>query len=471
MENRTIIQLFEWYLPEDGGHWRRTAEAAEYLASLGITDVWLPPAYKGHMGAQDVGYGVYDLYDLGEFDQKGGIPTKYGRREEYLAAIDALHSHGLRVLADIVLNHRMGADRLEEVRASVCDSADRRRKLVENKKIHAWTGFKFPARRQKYSAFKWNAEHFTAVDWNQKTGTSAIFKLLDRRWSEKVDTEYGNYDYLMGADVNFAHPEVRQELLRWGKWYFQTAKLDGVRLDAVKHISYAFFIWWLRSMRRDLCREFFAVGEYWHSDVNVLQAYLEHSLRCMSLFDVSLHFRMLRAAEAGADFDLRTIFDDTLVSREPEYAVTFVDNHDTQPGQALQSWIPEWFKPLAYALILLREGGTPCVFFGDLFGIPHDAIPPVRELPQLLRLRRDFATGEQTDYFDFANVIGWTREGGMAVVLSNGADGWKRMRLGTPGQIFVDALGNRDETVVIGPEGWADFPVNGGSVSVWIPKH
>lgn len=470
MDNRTLIQFFEWYLPADAGHWRRTAEGAGYLAELGITDVWLPPAYKGQAGIHDVGYGVYDLYDLGEFDAKDTVPTKYGTREEYLSAIDALHEKGLRVLADVVLNHRMGADHLEAVRATKCDSQDRRRRLVENKKILAWTGFRFPARRKKYSAFKWNAEHFTAVDWNQQTGTSAVYKLMGRRWSEKVDGEYGNYDYLMGADVNFANPEVREELLRWGKWYFETAGLDGVRLDAVKHISYAFFVWWLKSMRRDLGREFFAVGEYWHSDVQILQGYLENSCRTMSLFDVSLHFKFALAGEQGADFDLRTVFDDTLVSREPGFAVTFVDNHDTQPGQALQSWVSEWFKPLAYAMILLREQGTPCVFYGDLFGIPHDGIRPVRELEALLRLRRDYAHGAQKDYFDHGNVIGWTRSRGMAAVLSNGGDGWKRMKIGYPGEVFVDALGNRTEEILIDGDGWADFTVNGGSVSVWIPK-
>lgn len=470
MEKRTLIQFFEWYLPADGGHWRRTAEAAEYLARIGITDVWLPPAYKGQAGIHDVGYGVYDLYDLGEFEQKGSVPTKYGTKDEYLAAIDQLHAHGLRVIADVVLNHRMGADQTEVVRANKYASGNRLRRLVENKKIKAWTKFKFPARNRKYSAFKWNSEHFTAVDWNQATSTSAIYKLMGRRWSENVDKEYGNYDYLMGADVNFANPEVRQEILRWGKWYFETAKLDGVRLDAVKHISHIFFLWWLKSMRRDLAKEFFAVGEYWHSDVQVLEEYLENTMGTMSLFDVSLHFKFLRAGREGASFDLRTIFEDTLVSREPGLSVTFVDNHDTQPGQALESWIPGWFKPLAYALILLREEGTPCVFFGDLFGVPHDKIPAVRELEALLHLRRDKALGEQTDYFDHPNVIGWTRGSGMAVVLSNGDDGWKRMRIGYPGETFVDALGNRSEEIVIGPDGWADFTVNGGSVSVWVPK-
>lgn len=58
------------------------------------------------------------------------------------------------------------------------------------------------------------------------------------------------------------------------------------------------------------------------------------------------------------------IFDNTLVKEMPQLAVTFVDNHDTEPGQALFSWIQEWFKPLAYSLILLRKRRiTMCILW------------------------------------------------------------------------------------------------------------
>ncbi|MBE6950697.1 MAG: alpha-amylase [Ruminococcaceae bacterium] len=470
MKKRTILQNFEWYLPADAGHWHRTALQAERLAGLGFTDVWLPPAYKGNGGIEDVGYGVYDLYDLGEFDQKDTIPTKYGTREEYCRAIDTLHHFGLEVLADIVLNHRMGADYAEYVRSHVYDPSDRLRRLVENKRIKAWTGFKFPGRRQRYSNFKWNHRHFSGVDWNGLTQTNAVYKLAGHRWSKKVDTENANYDYLMGADVDFSVPEVREELEKWGKWYIDTAKIDGVRLDAVKHISYAFFPEWLAAMRAYTGREFFAVGEYWKDDLAALLGYLDNCGRCMSLFDVPLHRRFQLAAEAGASYDLRTILDDTLLSRNPEHTVTFVDNHDTQPGQALQSWVGECFKPLAYALILLRQAGTPCVFYGDLYGIPHDGIGPVGALEKLLLARKEYAHGEQVDYFDHPNVIAWSRGEAMAVVMSNGGDGWKTMHLGKPGQVFIDLLGNRTEEVTVRSDGWADFTVNAGSVSVWVPK-
>ena len=45
------------------------------------------------------------------------------------------------------------------------------------------------------------------------------------------------------------------------------------------------------------------------------------------------------------------------------------------------------------------------------------------------------------------------------------------MKLGVPGQVFIDALGNRDEEITVGENGWADFTVKAGSVSVWIPKN
>ena len=129
MENKTLLQAFEWYLPEDQQHWKRCAAMAESWAALGISGVWLPPAYKGTGGKSDVGYGVYDTYDLGEFDQKGTVATKYGTRAEYLEAVAALHQAGIEVMADIVLNHRLGADAQEEVLA-VQDAGDNRNQAV-----------------------------------------------------------------------------------------------------------------------------------------------------------------------------------------------------------------------------------------------------------------------------------------------------------------------------------------------------
>lgn len=164
------------------------------------------------------------------------------------------------------------------------------------------------------------------------------------------------------------NPAVLEELDRWGRWYLETVGMDGFRLDAVKHIDVSFFPRWLGRLRSESGRQLPAVGEYWHTDVNVLRAYLEKCGRVMRLFDVPLHFKFRVLSGANGTFDLRELFRNTLTGCEPEASVTFVDNHDTQPGQALESWVAGWCKPMAYACILLRQEGLPCVFYGDRSG-------------------------------------------------------------------------------------------------------
>lgn len=145
--NETIIQFFEWYLSPDGLFWNRIINEANYISNLGLTHIWLPPAYKGASGINDVGYGVYDLYDLGEFNQRESIKTKYGSKEEYINAINELHKNNLKVLADIVFNQKMGADETEIVIALEDNPQNRTQQISEPKEISAWTKFTFPRKK------------------------------------------------------------------------------------------------------------------------------------------------------------------------------------------------------------------------------------------------------------------------------------------------------------------------------------
>src|SRR5262245_58132046 len=69
---------------------------------------------------------------------------------------------------------------------------------------------------------------------------------------------------------------------------------------------------------------------------------------------------------------MRRLLAGTLVKMRPTQVVTFVDNHDSQPLQALESPVAPWFKPLAYAIILLRAEGYPCVFYPDYYGAEYE---------------------------------------------------------------------------------------------------
>ncbi len=239
-------------------------------------------------------------------------------------------------------------------------------------------------------------------------------------------------------------------------------------------------------MRENVDPELFVVAEYWHPDMAALGSYLELVDKQLMLFDVALHYNFHDASEQGADFDMRTIFDGSLVASMPDHAVTLVDNHDTQPLQSLEASVEPWFKPLAYALILLREQGVPCVFYPDLYGASyrdfgddsneHDIeMPVIDSLPKLIEARSRFAHGAQTDVFDDPTCIGFIRHGtaeqaGCVVVLSNGAAGEKSADLGADfaGKTFRDFLGHRDDEIIVGDDGKATFPVEAGSVSVWV---
>ena len=79
MENGVMMQYFEWNLPNDGMLWKRLKDDASHLHEIGISAVWIPPAYKGHEQA-DEGYGTYDLYDLGEFCRLYTSPSPRDQR-------------------------------------------------------------------------------------------------------------------------------------------------------------------------------------------------------------------------------------------------------------------------------------------------------------------------------------------------------------------------------------------------------
>lgn len=486
--NKTLLQSFHWYFPASGNLWNHLRDEAPYLAELGITHVWLPPAYKSAKGVDDPGYGVYDLYDLGEFDQKGSVRTKFGTRDEYLACIARLHEHGIAVLADIILNHRFGADENETVSLIKVQREDRRQKTSEKFQREVPLRFTFAGRQGKYSAFVWDHQCFSGLCLDDEIHL-IVNDYNCGDWQETLSKSKGNFDYLVGIDVDFRNPAVREELKRWGEWYVTTAELDGFRFDALKHMSCDFPVEWIQHLDSRFGHEFLVVGEYWQDDVDELLDYLHSCSFRMALFDVPLHFNLYRASRSMG-YDMREIFDRTLVQEQPELAVTFVDNHDTQPLQDLESHVEDWFKPLAYALILLREQGLPCVFRPVLYGAKYREkdqdgyevtvkLPRMEIVERMICVRKRHAYGYQQDYFDDPHVVGWTRHGdlskqtmGCAVLMSNRDAGKKRMNMGVHNQRkrMVDITGNVPEPVRLDERGEGWFHVRGSSVSVWIEQ-
>lgn len=76
---------------------------------------------------KSVGYDIYDIYDLGEFDQKAGVRTKYGTKEELLELAKTAKENDVVIYVDAVLNHKFGADQVERFKAKEVDPNDRTR--------------------------------------------------------------------------------------------------------------------------------------------------------------------------------------------------------------------------------------------------------------------------------------------------------------------------------------------------------
>ncbi|WP_312241805.1 alpha-amylase [Pantoea sp.] len=490
MQNPTLLQYFHWYYPEGGKLWPEITEKAVWLNEIGITMVWLPPAYKGSNGEHSVGYEAYDLFDLGEFDQKGSVATKYGDKQQLLAAVDTLRSHNLGVLMDVVLNHKMGADEKEKVKINRVNPENREEIDDEVVEAEAWTRFTFPARGGKYSKFVWDYKCFSGVDCIENPNEQGVFKIINdytvEGWNDQVDSELGNFDYLMGANIDFRNNAVSEELKYWARWMMEQVPCTGFRLDAVKHIPAWFYKDWIDHIQAAAEQPMFIVAEYWSHEVDKLMLY-EHQVEGKTmLFDAPMQMNFHHASREGREYDLSTIFDGTLVAADPWHAVTIVANHDTQPLQSLEAPVEPWFKPLAYALILLREQGVPTVFYPDLFGATYEdtghdgetyeiVMPVIPELEALIRARQVYAWGPQTDYFDHPNCIAFSRGGtdehpGCVVIMSNGDDGEKQVEMGEgfAGKSWRDYLGHREETITCDENGSAQFYCNGGSVSVWV---
>ncbi|MCP3965486.1 MAG: alpha-amylase [Lentisphaerae bacterium] len=476
MSRGVMIQTFHWYSPSDGEFWNLWAGRTTELKAKNFTALWLPPAYKGMGGIDDVGYGVYDLFDCGEFDQKGAIRTKYGRKDEYQKCIGKAHKAGLQVYADVVLNHKMGADVRQWVdNVVVVDPYDRNKEISGKLSRELWTYYSFPGRANTYSDMKWQWWHFDAT---KEYGS--IYKLKDKHFETHVDHENVNYDFLMGCDLDFDHEQVRGEVHYWGKWFLDTFVVDGFRIDAIKHVRSFFFKNWLDDMRNYAGKDLFAVGEYWSSDIKRLRKYIDETEGRMHLFDAPLHYNFHWASRAGKSYDMGSILDNTLVKENPLLAVTIVDNHDTQPLQSLESLVESWFKPLAYAIVLLRDDGYPCVFEADYYGAHyHDKGYEIwmdshkYMIDLFMDARNKYTFGQRRDYFDHRHTIGWTFQGdnkhrGMAVVMTNSGDDTKWMETGKPHCRYNDITGHVNKTILTNEWGWAPFETKGGKVSVWI---
>lgn len=118
--NPILLEAFEWNLSADHKHWKRLRLALPALGAIGVRNLWLPPGSKAK-DAESNGYDIYDAYDLGEFSQKGTVPTKWGSKEDLEKLAMVANKLGMGLIWDAIFNHRAFADSTEVVKVVEVD--------------------------------------------------------------------------------------------------------------------------------------------------------------------------------------------------------------------------------------------------------------------------------------------------------------------------------------------------------------
>jgi len=388
-----MMQAFHWDCPREDGKefqwWNYICREIPGLAKAGFTCLWLPPVHKAaNLGGPSMGYDPYDYYDLGEFDQKGTVPTWFGTRHELDELIANAHRNNMTVLADMVFNHNSGAD-AQEVN-------------LINGQLR-WTVF------------------------NPKSGK------FPRNWECFHPSMYESWDEMTFGDMpdlSHRNPYVYTELLKLARWLIEEVGFDGFRYDFVKGYGANTItaVQEYRYMRDGKLFIPYGVAEYWDSASNTLywvdQANFSNS-NPVDAFDFPLR-EMLKALCDQYNFGLRNFATwETILRKQPQTTVTFVENHDLRDeGRPIVN-----DKLLAYSYILTHEG-YPCVFWKDYFNYNLALRDTPTGIDALVQAHENFAAGAtQTLYLDDSLYImqrtGYGDRPGLIYVLNNRGDAWQ----------------------------------------------
>lgn len=250
-QNDVMMQAFYWDVPvdttnKDGSWWDSLAVKAAAWGDAGITGIWTPAPSKGNFGIVDMGYGIFDHYDLGNYNQKGTTETRFGSRAELLVMVDSMHTHGIDVYADIVLNHIYTSDDEEEtnpaVKAYVFDEAYRNNQQyspyptneIKWRIPNAGTGDYYI--KIKGYHLDCNASHFEraydlTINWDGSADDTGV------NWESEPNNGGGQYNVFPGSGKHvWAHVNSCSDIDEY-KVTVSTAHDLIIRLEARREVS------------------------------------------------------------------------------------------------------------------------------------------------------------------------------------------------------------------------------------------
>lgn len=310
-----MLQGFYWN-SFDASHWKNLESQADELAQY-FNLVWIPQS--GNCGGESMGYD--DLYWFNNYQ------SAFGSEQELRSMIGKLKQKGTGTIADVVINHRK----------TLTNWVDFPKETYQGKTYQLLSTdiCKDDCGGQTAS---WAAANGYALSNNNDTGEGVTFaRDLDHN-SANVQKNVKAYLHFLLNDMGYA----------------------GVRYDMVKGYAAKF-----TALYNADAKPTFSVGEYFDGNKQLLTNWINGTKVNGVIQSAAFDFNTRYAVRDATNYSNWTKLDHDGLATDPtyaRYAVTFVENHDTERRSASEQQDPIKRDTLAANAYILAMPGTPCVF-------------------------------------------------------------------------------------------------------------
>lgn len=315
-----MLQGFYWDGYADA-QWSRLEKQVDNLSTT-FDLVWLPQS--GNCGGQSMGYD--DLYWF-----PGHYDSSFGTEAELRSLISTFKAKGIGTIADVVINHR--------------------------KNVSNWVDF--PKETYKGVTYQLLSTDICADDDGGKAKTEAAKLGLSVSSNNDTGEGWGGM-----RDLDHMSANVQTNVKAYLHMLLEDLGYVGFRYDMVKGYGPSY-----TKMYNEDSKPQFSVGECWDSS-NTIRNWIDGTGKTSAAFDFQFRYTVRNAANNGDWSKLAAQNEGNwpLVSNNfssgdyRQYAVTFVENHDTEYRSASAQQDPIRKDTLAANAYLLAMPGTPCVF-------------------------------------------------------------------------------------------------------------
>lgn len=317
-----MLQGFYWDSYTDSQWSKLEKQAPEWGQYFSL--LWVPQSGKCLESYNVMGYTPYYYFNHN---------SSFGTEAELRSMIQAMKRNGVGVIADVVVNHH---------------------------NTSGW--FSFPKEEWNGKTYQLLSTDIVANDDNGNAAAQA--KTAGVSLSQNQDE---GDDFMGMRDLDHKSANVQAVVKAYEQFLVQDLGYSGFRYDMVKGFDGSHVADYNRAAGVE-----FSVGEYFDGNVSKVKSWIDRAEKQSAAFDFPFRYTVRDAINKGDWSQLAN--KNTLVGDENyrRYAVTFVENHDTQYRSASEQNDPIRKDTLAANAYLLAMPGTPCVFLSHLQAYPRE---------------------------------------------------------------------------------------------------